>query len=274
MDDGSIDNSWEILQSYSDPRIRIVQRENGGQCTATNTALNFISGDYVLFFDADDLMDPRKIEVQVKALEHSKNSIAVGKWAIFTKSVTDAIFQEEAIYFTGNPVEWLYRLWAYETMMPNHGYLIPREVMERAGKYYDETILLNIDFEYFTRMVLEADRVIYCEESVCYYRKSVKTSKTFNPSFQKQLSALDARVKAIDKFLKKHNDAKSREAAKMALTILTFSFPAIRKHSKKALQSFGFDGFGVFGGPRFKMLYKMVGFENALRIKELYRKLQ
>src|SRR5215470_17864065 len=68
VDDGSTDNSWEILSSFGDRRIKLLRRENGGQCAATNTGLEHIIGDYVQFFDADDVMDSKKIELQVKAL--------------------------------------------------------------------------------------------------------------------------------------------------------------------------------------------------------------
>src|SRR5437868_3333996 len=75
VDDGSTDDSWKILQSYTDPRIKIFQRKNGGQCAATNTGLQYITGDCVLFFDADDLMDKNKIKVQVEALNKEGNNV-------------------------------------------------------------------------------------------------------------------------------------------------------------------------------------------------------
>jgi glycosyltransferase involved in cell wall biosynthesis len=175
VDDGSTDNSRDILESYTDQRIKIFRRENGGQCAATNTGLQHISGDYILFFDADDLMDKDKIRVQVEALQQEgNNTVAVSRWAFFRNNIQDAKFKEEPVYFSGKSTEWLYRLWSYETMMPNHGYLIPKKVWEKAGKYYDETLLLNIDFEYFTRIVLAADTIVYCPGSVCYYRKGVE----------------------------------------------------------------------------------------------------
>jgi glycosyltransferase involved in cell wall biosynthesis len=275
VDDGSTDNSVEVIQSFTDPRIKVFQRSNGGQSAATNTGLKYINGEYVQFFDADDLMDKYKIEIQVKALQAAgNNGVSVCKWAFFNKSIKDAKFKEEPIYYSGKPTDWLYSLWANETMMPNHGYLIPRTVLEKAGKYYDEAIQLNIDFEYFTRMVLEADAVVFCPEAICYYRKGVTSSKTYKPVITKQLSALAAREKALTKFLLLHNDENSREAARMALTILTFSFPSIRKHSKQVLKDLGLERFGFFGGRRFKQLASFVGFENALRIKELYQRVR
>jgi glycosyltransferase involved in cell wall biosynthesis len=272
VDDGSTDNSWDILQSYSDPRIKIFQRQNGGQCVATNTGLEHINGDYILFFDADDLMDAQKIEKQVQAVEKAPNSVSVSKWAFFQKNIAEAVFIDEPVYYSGTPDAWLFRLWTNDTMMPNHGYLIPRTVLEKAGKFYDESILLNVDFEYFTRIVLAAESVIYCPDAVCYYRKGVTTSKTYSAPITKQLSALYAREKAIKGFLEKYNDTKAKHAARMAFTILTFSYPSIRKYAKQAIIKLGLERFAEFGGSKFNRVSAIVGFEKAIQIKGLYEK--
>jgi hypothetical protein len=144
--------------------------------------------------------------------------------------------------------------------------------MEKAGMFYDETILLNVDFEYFTRIILAAESVVYCPDSICYYRKGVKTSKTYRASLAKQLSALYAREKAISYFLEKYHDDKAKEAARMAITILTFSFPSIRKEAKQSIRRLGLEGFSNFGGQKFKRVSDIFGFENAIRIKEIYEK--
>ena len=269
VNDGSTDNSLEILNSYAaDPRIKILQRDNGGQCAATNTGLQHISGDHILFFDADDLMDKDKIKVQVEALQkEGGNTVAISRWAFFRNSIDDAIFIDEPVYFSGAAKEWLYRLWSDETMMPNHGYLIPRSVLEKAGKYYDETLLLNIDFEYFTRIVLAADKIIYCKDSICYYRKGVNGAKTTRPKISRRFSALQSRAKAIGYLLEKDNSEEARHASKMALTILTYSYPEILPESKKLLKKFHLENFGKFGGTKFRALSSLLGYSNAVRIK-------
>jgi glycosyltransferase involved in cell wall biosynthesis len=272
VDDGSADDSWAILNSYSDPRIKIFQRENGGQCAATNTGLEHINGDFVQFFDADDLLDEKKISVQVAALKKAgSNCVAVCKWAFFTETIADAKFKEEPIYFTGGPVDWLHNLWSYETMMPNHGYLIPREIIEKGGRYYDESLLLNIDFEYFTRMVMHADSVIHCPDAICYYRKGIPSAKTYKPHLSKRLSALESRCKAIDCVLQKDQSEKTRHACKMALTILTYSYPEILPYAQEALRKYELGKFGKFGGAKFKSLSTLFGYANAVRIKKLMK---
>ena len=58
VDDGSTDNSFEILNDYhkKDDRVKVFAQSNHGLSSARNTALKHISGDYVLFVDSDDLI--------------------------------------------------------------------------------------------------------------------------------------------------------------------------------------------------------------------------
>ncbi|MEC5218505.1 hypothetical protein RCH09_003477 [Actimicrobium sp. GrIS 1.19] len=57
VDDGSTDGTAAILDRYRQhPSIRVVHVDNGGQGRARNLALDLASGDYVYFFDADDLL--------------------------------------------------------------------------------------------------------------------------------------------------------------------------------------------------------------------------
>ncbi|MDB5755184.1 MAG: hypothetical protein JWR56_1612 [Massilia sp.] len=59
VDDGSTDGTGAIVEQYQrHPAIRVVHTDNGGQGRARNLALSLASGDYVYFFDADDLLKP------------------------------------------------------------------------------------------------------------------------------------------------------------------------------------------------------------------------
>ncbi len=268
VDDGSTDESLSIVQSFSDSRIRILKRTNGGQCAATNTGLQYADGDYLQFLDADDILDKEKISVQVKVLEEGGNKgIAISRWGLFSESPAQSLFNDEPIFFSDTPSRWLYRLWTNETMMPNLGYLIPREILEMAGKFYNENLQLNIDFEYFTRMVLVADKIVFAPNAICHYRKGVKSAKTYNPSFQKSLSALESRSLAIRYLLEKDNTDQSKYACKMALTILTYTYPKILSYSTKVLHQFELGKFGKFGGMKFRFLQSLIGFENAIQVK-------
>lgn len=65
VNDGSTDNSLEILEEYQekDPRIKVVSQANGGLSAARNVGLLHAQGDYVFFLDSDDWIEPDALEI-------------------------------------------------------------------------------------------------------------------------------------------------------------------------------------------------------------------
>lgn len=68
VDDGSKDNTAEIIEEYAskEPRIKLIKQQNAGSAAARNNALRNASGKYICFLDADDLWDPNFLESQIK----------------------------------------------------------------------------------------------------------------------------------------------------------------------------------------------------------------
>ncbi|MCK5537348.1 MAG: glycosyltransferase family 2 protein [Bacteroidales bacterium] len=69
IDDGSRDNTAKIVKSFFDPRIILIQQENGGVSSARNKGLEGVKGKYITFLDADDILPPKSLEVRVNYLE-------------------------------------------------------------------------------------------------------------------------------------------------------------------------------------------------------------
>ena len=82
LDDASSDTSAEIVRSYDDPRIRLVQNERNLKVAATlNKGLEMARGEYIARMDADDISLPERLARQVAFLDiHSEVGI-VGVWA-------------------------------------------------------------------------------------------------------------------------------------------------------------------------------------------------
>jgi glycosyltransferase involved in cell wall biosynthesis len=74
VDDGSTDQSWEILQSFEhDKRVKAMRLEtNQGAATARNSGVAVSDSDYLAFLDADDLAKTHRLEIQVQAMEKSR----------------------------------------------------------------------------------------------------------------------------------------------------------------------------------------------------------
>lgn len=78
-DDGSTDRTRELILSFSDARIRYIgETERVGAFGARNVLLKSSRGIYITFLDADDIMDARRIELQVRALEAAPSTGMVG----------------------------------------------------------------------------------------------------------------------------------------------------------------------------------------------------
>lgn len=71
VNDGSTDNSLEILQKYAakDSRIKIISQKNQGQSAARNIGLSLCTGDFIIMVDSDDTIDNKLIKI---CLEHMK----------------------------------------------------------------------------------------------------------------------------------------------------------------------------------------------------------
>lgn len=269
VDDGSVDGSAAIASSFKDARIRLIRQKNAGQGAATNNAIDLAQGEFFQFLDADDLMHRQKTENQIRDLIEHKEYLGVSKWAFFRHQPSDANFKMEPVFFSGDSIDWVYELWTNDTMMHTNSYMISRDLLRKGGSFFDVTIELNVDFEFFTRMALAAKGVIYTKDAIAYYRKGVQGSKTFKPSKAKQLSALEARVKSIGYLLDVEDSEKTRDAARMAITILTYSYPALLSQSKIHLARLGISEFGDFGGSRFKTVSSIIGFKNTLKLKSI-----
>jgi glycosyltransferase involved in cell wall biosynthesis len=72
VDDGSTDNTRELVESYGG-RIRYVRQENGGASKARNRGIAEARGTYIAFLDADDCWEPEKLEKQINILESNPN---------------------------------------------------------------------------------------------------------------------------------------------------------------------------------------------------------
>ncbi|HEY3274477.1 MAG TPA: glycosyltransferase [Methanocella sp.] len=62
VDDGSTDNGAEVVESYADPRIRLIRQENRGVSVARNNGVDRATADFITFLDADDEWMPGQLE--------------------------------------------------------------------------------------------------------------------------------------------------------------------------------------------------------------------
>ena len=103
VDDGSTDNSREVIASYGD-KIIPVFKENGGQASAFNAGFAASKGEIICFLDADDLFLPEKVAIMIDSLGDRQD---LG-WCFHTLQWWDmnAGDYQHQILNNGKPEEW------------------------------------------------------------------------------------------------------------------------------------------------------------------------
>jgi len=69
VDDGSTDNTASLCETFTGPKVKFFRQQNCGVAVARNNGLQQANGEYVVFFDADDIMSPDFIFERVRALK-------------------------------------------------------------------------------------------------------------------------------------------------------------------------------------------------------------
>lgn len=166
IDDGSPDQSIEICQQFTDPRIKIIRQENRGVAAARNTGIRSSEGKYIALLDADDLWLPEKLE---KHVEHLNNSPDVG--VSYSRSAfIDEVDNPLGIYQMSKlknitPLDLLCR-----TPIGNGSVAVIRKEVFEAIKFQDNLYGTVEDF-YFND-----DRQLHPSEDVeCWLRIAIKT---------------------------------------------------------------------------------------------------
>jgi len=74
VDDGSTDNTKEVVASFNDPRISYIYQENAERSAARNKGIAHSTGDWICFLDSDDEYQPDYLQELAKFIENQKPS--------------------------------------------------------------------------------------------------------------------------------------------------------------------------------------------------------
>ena len=173
VDDGSKDRTLAIARKFESEGVRVITQPNQGAAAARNKALSSCRGDYIQYLDADDLLAPAKIALQMEALESlaDRRMLVSGPWGEFMYRHDRAKFAPSALWCDLSPIEWLLRKMQFNTYMQTASWIVSRELAEEAGPW-DPALLVDDDGEYFCRVILASHGVKFVPEAKVYYRNS------------------------------------------------------------------------------------------------------
>jgi glycosyltransferase involved in cell wall biosynthesis len=177
VDDGSTDDTFQIAREFEGKSVKVVTQENRGASAARNMAYSLSQGDYIQWLDADDLLHPHKIEVQLVSedLNRDETTLSCGIWGAFLHRKYRAKFNPSPLWNDLTPREWIVSRFRVGGWVQPSCWLIGRKLAEKTGPW-DERLSMADDGEYSTRLVATSKYVRFKPSSICYYRYGWPTS--------------------------------------------------------------------------------------------------
>lgn len=162
VDDGSTDDTLNELkrleQNYPDI-IRVASRENGGPGPARETGRQLARGEFIQYLDSDDLLLPRKFDVQVNALrKHPECGIAYG---ISRLVDADGNTLQEPSKWTGRKMDTLFPALLVDRWWHTHTPLYRRSLCDQIGEWPDKR---PEDWDYDARAASFGTKLVFCDE--------------------------------------------------------------------------------------------------------------
>ena len=274
VDDGSSDNTADIVQNYTDNRINYVRQQNAGQSAAINAGVARCGGDWIKLLDADDAINPDHLDQLWQLAEHHPNSIISCRWAYFVEDISRAIARQEfADKDYDDPLEWIIDSLTHdEGMMGGWRWLIPKSVWKSAGGY-DCRLSLNNDFHFSIVTLLASDGIRSANQAVYYYRKGVAGSLSGTSSRKAMESAFlttDLGTQAM--LAREHSDRVTQLAAdrfQSWLFQLYPDHPDLAKQAEEKIRQLGGSQLKLQGGVVLQILLPLIGWKAVRKLQSI-----
>jgi len=214
VDDGSKDQTLVIARQFEAQGVRVFTQENQGASAARNKAFSLSHGDYIQWLDADDLLPPDKIALQMGEVEQGvgKRTLLSSPWAHFMYRPHSACFIPTALWRDLSPVEWLLCKMGQNLYMQTATWLVSRELTEAAGPW-DIRLLGDDDGEYFCRVLLASDGVRFVPDARVYYRAFRFDSLSYIGRFPEKIEAHWLSMQLHIQYLRSLEDSQRVRAA-------------------------------------------------------------
>jgi glycosyltransferase involved in cell wall biosynthesis len=159
IDDGSTDQTSEIVESFNNKKIKIITNEvNMGSSCSRNIAIAQAEGKYIAILDADDIALPKRLEIQRNYIEKNPNIGLIGCQSENIDDNGDVIPEQYVDLALPFPVESIYIKWKLLwTNVIGHSTAMFKKSIFNNVNGYNESIPFSADLDLWTSMVQITD---------------------------------------------------------------------------------------------------------------------
>lgn len=183
VDDGSTDGTAAVAEKFGSP-VRVIRIAHSGPSAARNVGFHESSGDYIHFFDSDDVALPNKQAVQADLLNQTGADIAYGPWVKVRFSgricrPVNAVYQQR-----GLPRKPLVKALLTDWSIVPQACLFRRGLIEKVGGFPEDLNTLE-DQLFFLRCLLCGAHVVHSPGTLVLYRDNNTDKLSEEPSRKK-----------------------------------------------------------------------------------------
>ena len=251
VDDGSTDNTKEVIKPYLN-KIKYIYQQNSGPSAARNRGIKEAKGEYIAFLDADDIWLAQKLELQIKFMEKEKEvGLIFSDMILFNeKGIIKNSFLKEKLFFNKLSIKPLsstekviydnvFNALLQENFIPTNTVIVKKECFNKVG-FFDKTLFSVEDRDMWLRIGL------FYDIGFINFPLVLTRFHETNISANQEL-ALKSRLKVMKKFLNYSNlPIKSKKIIKQTINKIYFDlgylyftyekFPLSRIYFRKFLK--------------------------------------
>ncbi|RUT02709.1 hypothetical protein DSM106972_056290 [Dulcicalothrix desertica PCC 7102] len=164
INDGSTDETLELINEVKDSRLQVFSYPNGGLSMARNRGITHATGEYISFIDADDLWTYDKLELQLEAFKKSPEAGVAYSWTICVDNAGKHFHQGVKASFEGNVYK---HLLVNNFIASGSNVLIRTEAVKSVGEF-DITLKSCEDWDYWLRLAPNWKFVVVPKPQIIY----------------------------------------------------------------------------------------------------------
>lgn len=259
INDGSTDNSKQIIEKHVSKNVFHFEQSNKGVSVARNYGIQMARGKYIYFCDSDDIVDCNFIK-QLNELKNIEFDVCGFKYNTFINKYENTNFSKE--YKFVNKVDFIKKVITdYDTLGYLWNKIFKLSIIKNNQIRFDETIRVREDELFVLQYAKYADTIILTDNVLYHYRNN-PNSVINEDSRMKHISSLKASEHILELLL----DFNLKDKAYIVWNNLINSYFSYAIHCYKELK---FDGLCDLDNryQSVKNYYKIKGFKT--RIKEL-----
>jgi glycosyltransferase involved in cell wall biosynthesis len=202
IENQSTDDTKAIADRYQTRGVQVLTAPRAGAAAARNLGFATSRGEWIQYLDADDLLSPDKLTLQMSGLDADPTALSLSARSEFFDGddpLAAPVQRGWPFVASREPAVWLANLLGAGGpggFVALHQWLTPRTLIEQAGPW-NESLTVNDDGEFFSRVLLHAREIRTNLQAVAYYRRH-RSNRNLSSAYRRSRVHLESMLTATD----------------------------------------------------------------------------